>query len=202
MDTQQAITVVIRPCRSCGGGIPETDRFCRLCGQSQQAGQTIAVRPELRESLRKDLQEDLREARGGAWSERDSESVIVRRQGAASGPTTGRAEARGGGGSEFDFGSGIVGRRAGSGPVTDGSGSSVSAALVTRISDQLVSGSVACVFNVTGGRAAGADAPSVKRIVSLLVSVPVWLIIVVLSPFDAYATARLITDARWQQERI
>jgi len=202
VDTQQAITVVIRPCRSCGGGIPETDRFCRLCGQSQQAGQTIAVGPELRESLRKDLQEDLREARGGAWSERESESGIVRRQGAASGPTMGRAEARGGGGSEFDFGSGIVGRRAGSGPVTDGSGSSVSAALVTRLSDQLVSGSVACVFNVAGGRAASADANRVKRIVSLLVSVPVWLIIVVLSPFDAYATARLITDARWQQERI
>jgi ABC-type glycerol-3-phosphate transport system permease component len=55
---------------------------------------------------------------------------------------------------------------------------------------------------VAGVRAASADAPRVKRIVSLLVSVPVWLIIVVLSPFDAYATARLITDARWQQERV
>jgi hypothetical protein len=139
VDTQQAITVAIRPCLSCGSGIPETDRFCRLCGQSQQAGQTIE---------------------------------IARRSG--------------------------VGDLA----VTEGAVSSISAALVTRLSDQLVSGSVACVFSIGGGRPGGTYAPRIKRIVSVLVSVPVWLIIVVLSPFDAYAMARLITDARWQRERI
>jgi ABC-type glycerol-3-phosphate transport system permease component len=83
----------------------------------------------------------------------------------------------------------------------------VSSALVARLSGQLVSGSMASVFSMTGEsmtgeRSAGAEARKIRRIVSLLVSVPVWLIIVLLSPLDAYAAARLITDARWQQERV
>jgi len=61
---------------------------------------------------------------------------------------------------------------------------------------------MACVFSITGERLASAEARRIRRIVSLLVSVPVWLIIVLLSPLDAYAAARLITDARWQQERV
>jgi hypothetical protein len=162
VDTEQAVTVAIKPCRSCGGGIPETDRFCRLCGESRQAGQTIAARPEWRE--------DLREARNNAGSEFDSESEIA--------------------------------AGANSGAVAGGSGSFASAALAARLSNQLVSGSVACVLTSTCERPVCADMPRMKRIVSLLVSVPVWLIIIVLSPFDAYATARLITEARWQQQRI
>jgi hypothetical protein len=164
VDTQQAITVAIKPCRICRGGIPETDRFCRLCGESQQAGQTI----EVRQGWRKDLQEA--PGNGGNDLEFVSENS---RQGGAN-----------------------------SGPVTEGSASCVSAALVARLSNQLVSGSVACVLSSASGSPVCADAARMKRIVSLLVSVPVWLIIVVLSPFDAYATARLITEARWHQERI
>jgi hypothetical protein len=122
VDTQQAITVAIKPCRSCGGGVPETDRFCRLCGESQSAGQTIAVQ--------------------------------------------------------------------------------VPDVIQARISNHLVSGPVVWALSMTGGGLAKAYAPRMKRIVSLLVAVPVWLIILLLSPFDAYATARLITEARWQQERI
>lgn len=194
VDTQEAITVAIRPCRSCGSGIPETDRFCRVCGRSQQAGMTIAVRPELRV--------ELRGGRGTSGSDAHSGSGMMRGRGACSAPVGGGLETRRNTGGEFDFRPEIINRRgAGSGPVPE-TVSCVSSALVARLSGQLVSGSMACVFSMTGERVASAEARKIRRIVSLLVSVPVWLIIVLLSPLDAYAAARLITDARWQQERV
>jgi len=156
---------------------------------------TIAVGPELRE--------ELRVGRGIAGSDFDSGSGIMRGRGTRSGLVGGGLETRGNTAGEFDFGPEIMNRRgAGSGPAPETPVSCVSSELVARLSGQLVSGSMACVFSMTGERVASTEARKIRRIVSLLVSVPVWLIIVLLSPLDAYAAARLITDARWQQERV
>lgn len=34
-ESEQTATVAIKPCRSCGAGLIEDSRFCRLCGASQ-----------------------------------------------------------------------------------------------------------------------------------------------------------------------
>jgi hypothetical protein len=148
VDTQQAVTIAIKPCRSCGGGVPETDRFCRLCGESQSAPQAPVVEaaPDLREASRNT---DL----------------------------------------EYAGGSGAVLSRPGA-----------SGAMEPQFSYHLVSGPVVWALSAPAGGVVKGYGPRIMRIVSLLISVPVWLIILLLSPLDAYAAARIITEARWQRE--
>ena len=146
MDTL-AVTVPIKPCRSCGSAVPESDRFCRLCGESQSPGQTIALQGSAEP---RDLQ-DL-----------DSASTAAQR---VSGPWIGSEQAH---------------------------------PMEGPISSRLVSGPVVWALSRTGTGAANSYAPRMKRIVSILISIPVWLIILLLSPFDAYRAARLIAESRWQ----
>jgi hypothetical protein len=150
VDTQQAVTIAIRPCRSCGGGVPESDRFCRLCGESQMVMNTVNV-------------------------EAAPQSCDIPRY------------------SRFDS-AGMSG--------TGISGTGISGTVDAGLLNHPVSGPVVWALSTTGGGLAKVYDPRMKRIVSLLISVPVWLIIMLLSPLDAYAAARLITDARWQQEHL
>jgi len=159
VDTQQAVTVAIKSCRSCSGPIPESARFCRSCGQGQSMPTIISVDGALA----------LRESLGAGF---DSASGLD-----ASAPGL------------VDPGRSVPSTR-------------VSGAVDAALSNHLVSGAIVWALSTTGVSLACVADSRVRRIVSLLISVPVWLIILLLSPFDAYAAARLITEARWQQGRI
>ena len=154
MDTQQAVTVAIRPCHSCGGGVPESDRFCRLCGESQLVLNTVTIE--------------------AAPQSCDLLGDIPRN-------------------SRFD---------SASMPGTGISGTRTSGSIDAGPLNHPVSGPVIWALSTPRGGLARVYDPRMKRIVSVLISVPVWLIILLLSPLDAYAAARLITEARWQQENV
>jgi hypothetical protein len=62
-------------------------------------------------------------------------------------------------------------------------------ALYRRVSGPLVS---AILTGVSDG-AGETYGPLIKRMVLALISIPIWLIIVLLSPLDAYAAARAIS---------
>jgi hypothetical protein len=61
--------------------------------------------------------------------------------------------------------------------------SSFSAPLVNPLAKMAVSGALA-------GHSIDNESPVLKRVILALISVPIWLIIVLLSPLDAYATVR------------
>lgn len=163
VDAQQAVTVVIKPCRSCSGPIPESDRFCRSCGESQFTRKINAADGALA----------LRDSLGTGFEPASMPD--------ASAPNM------------VDPGCSILSSRI--------SATSISGAIDPGLPNHVVSGPVVWALSTTGGSLARVHDSKMRRIVSLLVSVPVWLIILLLSPFEAYAAARLITEARWQQER-
>jgi hypothetical protein len=74
-----------------------------------------------------------------------------------------------------------------------------SEAVEPRVSYHLVSGPVVRALITPAVSKRNGYGPRIKRIVSLLISVPVWVIILLLSPLDAYAAATVITEARLQQ---
>jgi hypothetical protein len=59
-----------------------------------------------------------------------------------------------------------------------------------RVSAPLVS---AVVSGALAGPAIEKSSPAISRLILALISLPVWLIIVLLSPFDAYAAVRNLT---------
>ena len=59
-----------------------------------------------------------------------------------------------------------------------------------RVSGPLVS---AVVSGALAGPAIEKSSPAISRLIVALISIPVWLIIVLLSPFDAYAAVRNLT---------
>ncbi|MGA9772804.1 MAG: hypothetical protein WBV94_27490 [Blastocatellia bacterium] len=123
-NTHDAITVAVKTCASCGGGLFEYDKFCRWCGARQ-------------------LDFSASDKLSGA-------------------PSTNLAS-----------------------PYTT-SALDQSGRLLNRVSGPLVSAVIA------GVSASSPDAQSqfVKRAILALISVPIWLIIVLLSPLDAYAAAK------------
>jgi len=74
-----------------------------------------------------------------------------------------------------------------------------SGAIEPRLSYRLVSGPVVWALSTPAGSMRKGYGPRIKGMVSLLISVPVWVIILLLSPLDAYAAAKVITEARLQQ---
>lgn len=117
MLTDDTKTVAIRACAECGGGLLETDRFCRWCGGRQ----------------------------------------VYSAQLCTSSPLTTTALSQ--------------------------------PALYRRVSGPLVS----AILSGVSERSRETQSPLLKSTVLALISIPLWLIIVLLSPFDAYAAARAIS---------
>lgn len=127
-NSHDAMTVAVKACTSCGGGLLEYDKFCRWCGARQL---------DLMASNQLNCA-----------------------------PSTGVASK-------------------GLSPYTT-SALDQSASLRNRVSGPLVS---AVVASVTAG-SQDAQSQVVKRAILALISIPIWLIIVLLSPLDAYAAAK------------
>src|SRR5262249_22288078 len=144
VDSQQAVTVAIKPCRSCSGPIPESDRFCRSCGESQSTRRIISV----------DGGFALCDSLGTGF---DSGSMPD-----ASAPNV------------INPGRRIPSTRI---PGTVISSTGTSGAIDADLSNHFVSGPVVWALTTTGGNLAGVHDSRMRRIVSLLISVPVWLII-------------------------
>jgi hypothetical protein len=135
LNGQESETIAIMGCRACGVGIPQSDRFCRLCG----AGHT--------DSLSATLSNQERPVKLAS-----SDSLECSRPPA-------------------DCATMAMPTRAGYGPL--------SGPLVTAVADGL-SANLALRFLDR----------RVKRILLVLISVPIWLMIVLLSPLDTYAAVK------------
>lgn len=129
--TQDAITVSVKACTWCSGGLLEYDKFCRWCGQRQPT--------QVRTS--------------GPLSA----AQTVASSNGLSPYTTSELERAGEQGTIY-----------------------------SRVSGPLVSAIVASV-SANSSQACGRF---VKRAVFVLISIPIWLMIILLSPFDAYAAAK------------
>ena len=129
-ESDQTTTVAIKPCRSCGAGLIEESRFCRLCG----APQSHALPPSSPTIV----------SVGYSWSE----------------PLEQYATAHV---SQQNFYHPV------SGPLVN----AVSAGLPASVS----------------GSQRG---PLSKRMLLALMAIPIWLMIILLSPLDAYASAKII----------
>ena len=139
MNGQESETVAIMGCKACGAGIPQSDRFCRLCGASQIDRLTPATEA---------LPEGLPSSGSLACWKPPSHYAT-------------RAMPRGA------FNESL------SGPLVKAVADGLSANLSLRFLDRRV-----------------------KRIVLILVSVPIWLMIVLLSPLETYAAVKAISDQR------
>ena len=126
-NSHDAITVAVKACTSCGGGLLEYDKFCRWCGARQL---------------------DLL-----ASHKLNSAPSMNLTPGERSPYTTSALDQQAG--------------------------------LLNRVSGPLVSAVIASL-------AGSPDAQSqfVKRAILALISIPIWLIIILLSPLDAYAAAK------------
>ena len=123
-NSHDAITVTVKACASCGGGLFEYDKFCRWCGAQQldlMASDQLSSAPSMN-------------------------------------------------------------------PISPYTTSALdqSAGLLNRVSGPLVSAVIAGV----SANSPDAQSQFVKRAILALISVPIWLIIVLLSPLDAYAAAK------------
>jgi len=124
MYTADQQTVAIKPCRSCGAGLLEGSRFCRMCGANQlQAINAIIT---------------------------NSESEL---------------------GSSY-----ITSKLSSSIPYHPVSGPLVQA--------------VARGVPASATQSAAQDLP--KRLLFALMAIPIWVMIILLSPIDAYASAKII----------
>ena len=127
-NSHDAMTVAVKACTSCGGGLLEYDKFCRWCGARQldpMASNQLNCAP--------------------------SKNMASK----------------------------------GLSPYTT-SALDQQAGLLNRVSGPLVS---AVIASVSAG-SPDAQSQVVKRAVLALISIPIWLIIVLLSPLDAYVAAK------------
>ena len=127
-NSHDAMTVAVKACASCGGGLLEYDKFCRWCGARQleiMASNQLNCTPSL----------------NLASGERSPYTTSALDQQA--------------------------------GPLN-------------RVSGPLVS---AVIASVSAG-SPDAQSQFVKRAILALISIPIWLIIVLLSPLDAYSAAK------------
>ena len=129
--TQDAITVTVKACTSCSGGLLEYDNFCRWCGQRQPG--PIEISSQL------------------------SAAQPVTASSSLSPFTTSALERAGAQGTMY-----------------------------SRVSGPLVSAIVASV----SANSSQMCSRFVKKAVFVLISIPIWLIIILLSPLDAYAAAK------------
>ncbi|HKP85334.1 MAG TPA: hypothetical protein VJZ26_04510 [Blastocatellia bacterium] len=136
LDAQDSITVAVKACASCGGGLLEYDKFCRWCGVLQP---------------------------GFATGERANNSASMN-------PSSRNLSSKG--------------LSAYQTSALDQAGASSS--LYHRVSGPLVS---AVVAGVVAGSTQEQN-QFVKRAILALISIPIWLIIVLLSPLDAYVAAK------------
>ena len=128
-ESDQTTTVAIKPCRSCGAGLIEESRFCRLCG----ACQSHALPPSSPAIV----------SVGYSWPE----------------------------------------------PLQQYATAYVSHQLYHPVSSPLVDAVSAGVpASVSGSRRGGLP----KRMLLALMAIPIWLMIILLSPLDAYASAKII----------
>ena len=127
-NSHDAMTVAVKACTSCGGGLLEYDKFCRWCGARQldlMASNQLNCAP--------------------------SKNMASK----------------------------------GLSPYTT-SALDQQAGLLNRVSGPLVS---AVIASVSAG-SPDAQSQVVKRAILALISIPIWLIIVLLSPLDAYVAAK------------
>jgi hypothetical protein len=143
VNKQESETIAIMGCKACGAGIPQSDRFCRLCG----AGQTDSLTPSVSLS-NQDHPVRLASSDSLEWSRPPS-----------------------------DYATRAMPTRAGYGPL--------SGPLVTAVADGL---SAHLALRFLDRR--------VKRILLILISVPIWLMIVLLSPLDTYAAVKAISGPK------
>jgi len=136
---QESETVAITGCKACRAGIPQSDRFCRLCGASQ-TDPLVPATETLPEGL---------PSSGSLACWRPPSDYVTRVM-----PRGAFCESL-------------------SGPLVKAVADGLSANLSLRFLDRRV-----------------------KRIVLILVSVPIWLMIVLLSPLETYATVKGISDQR------
>jgi len=127
-----AITVAVKACSTCSGGLLETDTFCRWCGAHQLDGVT-GEQPI-----------------SATLSIPAASSELARY-------TTSRLQPQG----------------------TDTN-------LYRRVSGPLVSAVIASV----SANASPEQSRWMKKAILALISIPIWLMIVLLSPLDAYAAAK------------
>jgi hypothetical protein len=123
MNTADRQTVAIKPCCSCGAGLLEGSRFCRLCGANQQAIDAIITNSES-------------ELRSSYITSKLSSSIPYH---PVSGPLV-QAVARG--------------------------------------------------VPASASQSVARDLP--KRLLFALMAIPIWVMIILLSPIDAYASAKII----------
>ena len=123
---QEARTVALKECTSCGAGLLDRDKFCRSCGVRQ---------PALEGSM-------INQAHGASASMLGATVAIA-------------ADVR-----------------------TD---------VYRRVSGPLVN---AVVTGALSAPSADNQSAFIKRVILALISIPIWLIIVLLSPLDAYAAVK------------
>lgn len=129
-ESDQTTTVAIKPCRSCGAGLIEESKFCRLCG----AAQTHTLPPASPTTV----------SVGCSWPEPLQQYA-----------TTRISQLR----------------------------------LYHPVSGPLVNAVAAGVPTSASGSRRGSLS---KRMLLALMAIPIWLLIILLSPLDAYASARII----------
>lgn len=127
-----AITVAVKACSACSGGLLETDKFCRWCGAHQLDGVTDKQPASMPLSISA------------------ASSQLARY-------TTSQLQPQGAGTN-----------------------------LYRRVSGPLVSAVIAGV----SANASAEQSRWMKRAILALISIPIWLMIVLLSPLDAYAAAK------------
>ncbi len=132
-NSHDAITVAVKACASCGGGLFEYDKFCRWCGARQL--DLMAINHLASDQLNCAPSMNL------ASRERSPYTTSALNQ---------------------------------------------PSGLFNRVSGPLVS---AVIASVSAG-SQDAQSQFVKRAILALISIPIWLIIVLLSPLDAYSAAK------------
>lgn len=139
-NTQQAETVAIKACSACSGGLLESDKFCRWCGERQSSSRAVNEKVKATSVAEYDTAISRFTTTALDQSPLEQMSVNVGRYHSMSGPLVN--------------------------------------ALITSLT-------VNSVEHLQGGVA--------KRAMLALMSLPIWMIIVLLSPFDAYLAAKAIS---------
>ena len=139
MSGQESETILIIACKACGAGMPQSDRYCRLCG----AGQTDSLALSAREQSARLVPYDSPE-----WSR-----------------------------SPVDYQTRAMPGQAICDPVSGPLVRAVADGLSTHLSLRFLD-------------------RRVKGIMLLLISVPLWVMIVLLSPLDTYAAVKGISEPK------